>query len=58
MPSPLSLKRALTIVGLFLSLLVAPPPIAVAQDMVTLNFINVDIREVLQAVGKDRKSVV
>ena len=52
MPSPLSLKRVLTIVGLFLSLLVAPPPIALAQDMVTLNFINVDIREVLQAVGK------
>ncbi len=43
---------AIVTLATILTLTAATLPVALAQDQVTLNFINVDIREVIQAVGK------
>ena len=45
------LKKKLAVLGTLLTLTLASPPVAIAQDTVTLNFVNADIPSVVKAIG-------
>lgn len=55
MPLKPTLKRqlaALATIGTIVSLTLSPVPIALAQDQITMNFVNSDIPSVVAAIGK------
>jgi len=47
-----TLKRQLAVLGTIFTLTLSPLPMAIAQDMITMNFINSDIPSVVTAIGK------
>ena len=51
MRQSLKLKKKLAVLGTFLTLSLAAPALALAQDTVTLNFVNADIPSVVKAIG-------
>jgi general secretion pathway protein D len=52
MPLKPTLKRQLAALGTIVSLTLSPMPIALAQDQITMNFVNSDIPSVVAAIGK------